>query len=66
MPLGARTKQQIAELLTKQFPELRPWLPKKRPFYEKEDPHFGIFDALAMALATLESVVPGERPQRTQ
>ena len=46
---GLRTKHDMATMLSKEYPELRSWLPAKRLFYEKEDPHFAVFDALMLA-----------------
>jgi hypothetical protein len=46
------TKQEMAELLAKQFPdELAPHLPSKRKSWESEDTRMDIFDAVALVVA---------------
>ena len=46
------TKQEMAELLAKQFPdELASRLPPKRKFYKSEDSRMDTFDAVGLALA---------------
>ena len=47
---GAKTKQDIAEWIGGFFPDLANKVPKRKKFYEDEDPNMGIFDALALAL----------------
>jgi len=54
---NAFTKQQIAELLAGQFPELLPRLPRPREVWESEDSRMSIFDALALALTDLNERV---------
>lgn len=44
------TKQMIAQVLVRHFPELRLKLPKPRKPWESEHEHMSIFDALALAV----------------
>lgn len=48
--MGARTKHEIAIVITKRFPELRAYLPRKRECYMSEDPRMSVFDAIGWAL----------------
>ncbi len=54
-PLGARSKQEIAEFLADEFPELHAILPLPRENSDREHRAMTVFDALAMALASLET-----------
>lgn len=47
----AKTKHEIAEYLSRRFPELRPITPPKRLVFETERPVMAVFDALAISLA---------------
>ncbi|MEO7300523.1 MAG: hypothetical protein ABI042_18315 [Verrucomicrobiota bacterium] len=50
-PEGEGTKQEIAEIIAKRFPEeLAHRLPPKRRAWQREDTRMGIFDAVALAL----------------
>ncbi len=46
---GARTKQRIAETITKHIPALGLYVPKVRKPWMSEDARMGIFDAAALA-----------------
>jgi hypothetical protein len=46
---GARTKQRIAETITKHIPALGLYVPKARKLWMSEDARMGIFDAAALA-----------------
>lgn len=46
-------KYEEAAELVKRFPELAPWLPKKRRFYDNEPRETVLFEALALALVVL-------------
>jgi hypothetical protein len=50
---GASTKHQIACVLARRFPELWPRVPPLRKCWMSEDWRINIFDALALALASL-------------
>jgi hypothetical protein len=50
-PCKARSKHQIAVVLTREFPELSWKLPPARKIWIKEDSRMAIFDALAGAIA---------------
>jgi hypothetical protein len=50
-PRKARSKHEIAEVLTQTFPELGWKLPPARKIWAKEDSKMSIFDALAGAVA---------------
>ena len=47
---GAFTKQEIAEVITREFPEFEPHLPPKRSIYRPESARMSIFDATALAM----------------
>ncbi|MDD5657220.1 MAG: crossover junction endodeoxyribonuclease RuvC [Elusimicrobia bacterium] len=49
---GARNKEQIAEVVSEQFPELLP-LPKHRDPWMSETYRMGIFDAVALCLSAM-------------
>ena len=51
LPLGARTKAEIARLLAARFPELAWRVPPIRKVWLPEDRQMGVFDALALGLA---------------
>jgi len=53
---GAKTKQGIAICIAKLFPELTHDVPPVRKAWMPEHPRMGMFEALALALAYLESV----------
>ncbi len=57
---AAGTKQEMAELLAKQFPdELASLLPSKRKLWENEDPRMDIFDAVGLVVAVgMENKTP--------
>lgn len=48
---GVRSKDDIAELLARMFPELRPKLPPKRKLWRREHFSMPMFDAVALAVA---------------
>ncbi len=50
LAFGARTKQEIAEVVAQQLPELAPHLPKPRKPWMPEHYQMAIFDAAALAL----------------
>jgi len=52
---GAVTKQEIAELLGRQFPELAARIPPVREIWHTEDARMSIFDALSLALTHLST-----------
>jgi hypothetical protein len=49
-PLGFRTREEIAEALTRIFPELIWHLPPKRKIWQSEHPRMTVFDAIALGL----------------
>lgn len=54
--LGAVNKRQAVKLLVERFPELVPRIPPPRFLWQREDPRWAIFDALALALAAMHTV----------
>lgn len=50
-PLGGRTREEMAEVLTRIYPDLFWYLPPKRKIWQAEHPRMTIFDALALGLA---------------
>ncbi len=48
---GVKSKDEIAALLTRMFPELQPSLPPKRKLWEPEHFSMPMFDAVALAVA---------------
>lgn len=48
---GVRSKDEIASLLARMFPELQPSLPPKRKLWEPEHSSMPMFDAVALAVA---------------
>ena len=53
---GARTKQRIAETITKHIPALGLYVPKARKPWMSEDARMGIFDAAALAWMFFHSI----------
>lgn len=47
-------KYEEAAALAKRFPELLPWVPKKRRFFDNEPRETVIFEALSLALVVIE------------
>lgn len=47
-------KYEEAESLAKFFPEIAPWVPEKRRFFDHEPAHLVLFDALALAFDVLK------------
>ena len=58
-PLGASTKDEIAEVIAEELPVLVRYLPPTRKPWMSEDARMGLFDAAALYLALVE------RPPRT-
>ncbi|MEM9358178.1 MAG: hypothetical protein AAGB04_18405 [Pseudomonadota bacterium] len=52
-------KYEEAQSLSMFFPEIKPWVPEKRRFYEHEPAHLILFDSLALAFKVLRR--PSER-----
>lgn len=52
--LGARSKDAVAGLIALRFPELQRIRPPRRKNWMREDERMAVFDATAMALATIE------------
>lgn len=52
---GKGTKHALAEILVNRFPELTAFLPPKRRPWASEDSHMGIFDAMALAVASSDA-----------
>ncbi len=50
---GALTKEAIAQVLARRFPELVPHVPPPRKIWESEDSRMSIFDALSLAATHL-------------
>ena len=48
---GVRSKDEIAALLARMFPELQPKLPPKRKLWKREHFSMPLFDAVALAVA---------------
>lgn len=61
LPLGGKTKEKIAVVLARQFPELLP-LPYHRERWMNESYRMSIFDAVAMALTNASK---SEKPERS-
>lgn len=53
-----RNKYAEADALVQQFPELAPWKPTKRRFYDNEPRNTVLFEALALAQALIEREPP--------
>ena len=53
--LGCSTKEDVAEVLAKIFPELIWTLPPKRKVWESEHPRMSVFDAIALGLVYWQS-----------
>ena len=47
-----------ADAIVADYPELRPWLPKKRLFYDNEPRNTVLFEAMALAQLVLRGPVP--------
>jgi len=58
---GARTKQRIAETITKHIPALGLYVPKARKPWMSEDARMGIFDAAALAWMFFHSISGDEQ-----
>lgn len=58
-PLGAQTKDEIAEIIAEELPVLVRYLPPARKPWMSEDARMGLFDAAALYLTLVE------RPPRT-
>ncbi|MEY9401803.1 exonuclease III [Bradyrhizobium japonicum] len=56
---GARTKQRIAEAITKHIPALGLYVPRARKPWMSEDARMGIFDAAALAWMYFRSINGG-------
>jgi hypothetical protein len=50
-PLGGRTREEMAEVLTRIYPDLLWYLPPKRKIWQAEHSRMTVFDALALGLA---------------
>jgi len=50
-PLGGRTREEIAEVLTRIYPDLLWYLPPKRKIWQAEHPRLTVFDAIALGVA---------------
>lgn len=48
-----RDKYEEAAVLAAHYPDLEPWLPKKRRFFDREPRNIVIFEALALALIVI-------------
>ena len=57
-PFGVKTKQEIAEHLADEFPELQAVLPLPRGNSDREREAMSVFDALAFALAVRDETTP--------
>src|SRR5665213_1723832 len=51
--LSSKNKYVIAGMLAERFPELKPFCPPRRKIWRSEDPRINIFDALALAWASI-------------
>lgn len=60
-PSGARTKLQVAEIISKQLPELASRMPRHRKAWMSEDGRINIFDAVALALVFFSLRTRGRR-----
>lgn len=49
-----KDKYEEASVLAEQYPDLKPWLPKKRRFFDREPRNIVIFEALALALIVIK------------
>jgi Holliday junction resolvasome RuvABC endonuclease subunit len=47
---NASTKYEVAQAVSRELPDLAPWLPPPRKIWMSEDPRLGIFDAASLAL----------------
>ena len=51
-------KYEEAAALGEQFPDLAPWVPKKRRFFDNEPRNTVLFEAVALALSILNGPTP--------
>ena len=51
----ASTKYQIAQAVSRELPDLAPWLPPPRKIWMSEDPRLSIFDAASLAMTLHDS-----------
>jgi Holliday junction resolvasome RuvABC endonuclease subunit len=58
---GAGTKQEIAQAIAEQLPELGTRLPPVRKIWMSEDPRMSIFDAAALAITFLDTKSGSQR-----
>jgi endonuclease/exonuclease/phosphatase family metal-dependent hydrolase len=54
--VGVAMKYEIAAALASRYPELAPFLPRRRKLWMSEDDRMGIFDAAAFAVAYFETM----------
>lgn len=47
---GANDKYEMSQKIIEWIEEMKPLAPKKKKFYETEDYHMGVFDALSLAI----------------
>jgi hypothetical protein len=59
---GAKNKNAIAQLIADRFPELERLVPPRRRVWMSEDDRMSVFDAMAMALVSMDSTF-AEKPQ---
>jgi len=52
---GARTREEVAAVVARHFPSLRPRLPRRRKRWESEDKRIAIFSAAAAVLTSFEN-----------
>jgi Holliday junction resolvasome RuvABC endonuclease subunit len=62
---NASTKQQIAQAVSLELPDLAPWLPPPRKIWLSEDRRLGMFDAASLAL-TFYDTQKSRRPSRSE
>ena len=60
---NASTKYEIAQAVSRELPDLAPWLPPPRKIWMSEDPRLGIFDAASLALTFFETRKSGRASQ---
>lgn len=58
---GARTKEQVAQAIAGNFPEVAPYLPRPRKPWMTEDDRMSVFDALALTLVLRDQREPADR-----
>ena len=59
LPSDGRNKYEAAAVLAAEFPQIEPWLPRRRRAWEPEPRNIIYFEALALALAWWRSSVDG-------